>query len=366
MSAAPLPHTIAIELSTNHGVTTFDPVFQRHSPLPAETRKTYRAERTLRPSDIESTLPIKFWEIEVSEDPQEKWWAGCVHLRADQIKRPIMEGSELELVIKIDASRKISVELFVPVLNQSFSDDVYVPDPPHSRTQFQQELDLCFERIDHVLRAVYESDRSELAERVLELQQQAENIAEQANREAAARAAGGGEDPDAALRPTDALRKLRIRLSQIEEHLGVCAMETTLSRKLRWQVPYVERMVQTHGTETAKRAFQRIGDQYQRYDEANDARGLKWIHEQIWKLFHVVVEEQIWFWENVLENLKSPSERFVNREEAARAIADGEKAQANRDLPGLRSACRRAWALQPKDLVEAAQEKAAQSGLRSD
>ena len=44
--------------------------------------------------DIDGVLPIKFWEIEVSDDPQEKWWAGCVLVRADRIKRPIPEGTE--------------------------------------------------------------------------------------------------------------------------------------------------------------------------------------------------------------------------------------------------------------------------------
>ena len=52
----------------------------QHSALPAEVRRTYRAERTIRPSELHSSLPIKFWEIEVSDDPEEKWWAGCVHI----------------------------------------------------------------------------------------------------------------------------------------------------------------------------------------------------------------------------------------------------------------------------------------------
>ena len=45
----------------------------------------------------------------------------------------------------MDVSRKMTVELFVPILNQSFSNDVYVPDPPTARSQLQQQLDLCFE-----------------------------------------------------------------------------------------------------------------------------------------------------------------------------------------------------------------------------
>ena len=155
MAAPPLPHTIAIELSSLNGIVSFDPVFKRHTPLPAETRKTYRADRTLRQSDHDQTLPIKLWEIEVSDDPQEKWWAGCVHVRAENLRRPLIEGAEIELAVKIDKSRKMTVEVFIPSINQGFSDEVFVPDPPTTRGQLQQQLDLYFERVARVYSLIY-------------------------------------------------------------------------------------------------------------------------------------------------------------------------------------------------------------------
>jgi hypothetical protein len=155
-----------------------------------------------------------------------------------------------------------------------------------------------------------------------------------------------------------------VHLSQIEEQLGVGSMASALVRKLRYQVPYVGRIVDAHGNDSSRREFKRLEDQYQRYADADDPRGLKWIHEQIWLLHWVVVDDQIWYWREVMANLKRPGERFVNREEAMKVIAEGERAQEAGDLRGLRSACLRAWALQPKEQVEAAKEQAAQSGLR--
>ena len=360
MAAPPLPHTIAIELSTTHGVMSFDPVFKRHCPLPAEARKTYKADRTLRPSDLDASLPIKFWEIEVSDDAQEKWWAGCVHVRSDRIKRPIPEGTELELTIKIDASRKMTVEVFIPLLNQSLSHDVYIPDPPGARSQLQQQLDLCFERLDHLGRALYETDRGDLAPRLEQLQAWAEAIAEQMGP-----AAQPDADPDASLGPTDALRKLRMQLTQLEEQLGVGSAAPTLGRKLRWQVPYVERIVRTHGIESEQREFEKLQSQYLRYSEADDARGLKWVHRQLWALHGVVVSDQMWYWRDILEQLKSPGRRFLNQDEAMKAVGEADAANTRGDLAALRSACNRAWAMQPGDQLESAQEQAAQSGLRA-
>ena len=44
------------------------------------------------------------------------------------IRRPIPENSEIELFIRIDASRLITVDVFVPHLNQHFSKGVYMPE----------------------------------------------------------------------------------------------------------------------------------------------------------------------------------------------------------------------------------------------
>jgi molecular chaperone DnaK len=360
MAAAPLPHTIAIELSTAHGVTTFDPVFQRHCPLPAEVRKTYRADRTLRPSELEGTLPIKFWEIDVSDDPQEKWWAGCVHVRADRIKRPIVEGSELELTVKIDASRKLTVELFIPLLNQSFSNEVYVPAPPSARSQLQEQVDLCFERLDHIREEMYAADRDDISERLDELQAEAEDIAEEVGAET-----GPGDDPDAALGPTAALRRLRIRLTQLEEQLRINPAQTSIARKLRWAVPYVERIVFRHGSDSAKGEFERLRGQYERYAEAHDARGLKWVNGQLWILHGTVVEDEMWHWEAEFAECKEPGRRYLNEEQAAQFKAEGDDALARKDMPALRSACRKLWKVLAPGQLETAAEKAAQSGLRS-
>ena len=39
------------------------------------------------------------------------------------------------------------------------------------------------------------------------------------------------------------LRRLRVRLARVEEQLGTQAAAPALTRKLRWQVPYVARVV---------------------------------------------------------------------------------------------------------------------------
>jgi molecular chaperone DnaK len=357
MSAPPLPHTIAVELSTAHGITKFDSVFARHCPLPSEARKTYKADRTLRPSEVGQSIPIKFWEIEVSDDPQEMWWAGCVHIRAEAIARPIIEGSELELVIKVDPSRKLSVEVFVPMLNQSFTDKVYVPDPPTANTQVQNQLDVIFVRLRRVHEEVYASDRDDLVPALQSLQRDAEAVAEKLGNVSK-------DDPDAALEPQDRLRQLRMRLIQVEEQLNIQTGSNTLTTHLRWAVPYVGRVVRSHGTEIDKEEFDKIADQYRRYADANDGRGLKWVKDRIWFTHRSIVEDRMWYWQDQIGYLRSPARKYLNRAQADQRIAEGTAAEGRGDLISLRNAVRALWELQAPDQDQAAMEQSSQSGLR--
>jgi molecular chaperone DnaK len=127
INAPPLPHTISVEVAQPDGAIELSPVFPRATLLPAEKTVSYRAARTLRPSDYNTSLTIKLWEGEALTDTQANNWVGNMHIHNDRIRRPIPEGALIQLHIKIDASRLITVEVFIPHLNEHFSDRIYIP-----------------------------------------------------------------------------------------------------------------------------------------------------------------------------------------------------------------------------------------------
>jgi molecular chaperone DnaK len=329
-------------------------------PLPAEARKTYRVDRTLRQSDYEATLPIKFWEIEVSDDPQEKWWAGCVHIRAEKLRRPLTEGTEIELTVKIDKSRKMTVEVFIPMLNQGFSDDVFVPDPPTTRNQLQQQLDLCFERIGKVYQTIYAAARDDLRDRADAVQFKLEVIAEQLAEEQAR----GNTDPDALLGPTATLRKVQLVVIQLEEQLESERHLSPFVIKLKSEHRWTGHIVEDHGSAIDKETFARLSGQLERYIESDDQRGLKFISEQLNELQWKILYTQEWYWERIHSFMKQPGRRFVNQNQAGKWLKTADDAAARSDFPALRSALCELDKLCPPDQLETAKEQAMQSGLK--
>jgi molecular chaperone DnaK len=117
-SAPPLPHTLSVEVFNPGREPTLDPIFSKGIPLPAEKTVQYRALHTLVPNNPNSDLAIKLWEGEFFDDPDANEWVGHVVLSHDRVRRSVPEGAEIEVTIRINVSRLINVDVFVPHLNQ--------------------------------------------------------------------------------------------------------------------------------------------------------------------------------------------------------------------------------------------------------
>lgn len=102
-SAPPLPHTPSIEIMQRDGKSVLDPVFPKGSPLPLEKTVKYRATHTLSPSNPDSGITIKLWEGEFFAQPDANEWGGKVIMPHGGVRRPIPEGAEIEVTIKVDS-----------------------------------------------------------------------------------------------------------------------------------------------------------------------------------------------------------------------------------------------------------------------
>ena len=78
-----------------------------------------------------------------------------------------------------------------------------------------------------------------------------------------------------------------------------------------------------------------------------------------------ILDNQPWFWQNVLNFLRAPGRRFLNKVEAQRWLAKAEAAEHSQNLNDLKEAVVRVWEMQPPDQVELSKQQAAQSGLRA-
>lgn len=363
VGAPPLPHSISIEVRRPDGIAELDRVFERGTPLPAQRIVRYRADRTLRPTDAAAMLPIKLWEGECTTDPQSNEWVGHMTIESRRLKRPLPEGSEVELTIRIDASRLLTVDAYIPHLNEQFSEEIYVAqreerDLRHELLQLPNELETQFERIsDLETQAVY-ADDSSLPKDVETLRRRAEDV-DLRTSETIRRIES--EEPDDVRRVFDESRALRQRIGEIEQRLGA----SIRVQAVRFQQQYEETrpIVEQHGDVSTKQEVERLRDAGERALLREDVKAVDRSIAELRRIYWQTLFAQDWFWANLLAELKE-TRRTADVPLAATLISQAEAAQSRGDADAVRENVWQLWKLQKSVSGDDRRLRAAAAGLR--
>lgn len=361
-SAPPLPHTLSFEVLNPGGQPALDPVFSKGAPLPLEKTLRYRAVHALIPGKPDSDLAIKLWEGEFVGDPDANEWVGNVILAHDGVRRSVPEGAEIEVTIQVNLSRLITVEAFVPHLNQHFSGRLYVPqreeqDFSNLSKSVASETESYRERLEALDRtSTDEATQTELDEIRRDLTEL----------DSATPVPGGTQekqDPDDARRVVEISKSLRGRLGRLERRAATDRgpVEQTQFIEL---VEHAEEVVGQFGTSLEKQQLAMLKRELERAASKGDSKSIQRATEEIQALRLRVLFKHDWFWREIFDSLSEPDTPYINQAEARLLIAKGQAAISSGNGEGLRDVVRGLWKLQPKGVSEEARERAVRSGLR--
>jgi molecular chaperone DnaK len=361
-SSPPLPHTLSIEVVNPGGQPALDPVFSKGSPLPLEKTIKYRAGHALMPGKSDSDIAIKLWEGEFLGDPDANDWVGNVILGHDGVRRSVPEGSEIEVTIQVDLSRRITVEAFVPHLKQHFSEKLYVAereeqDFSNLSKSVASETESYRERLEALDRtSTDEATQTELDEIRRDLTEL----------DATTSVPGGTQekqDPDDARRVVETSKSLRGRLGRIERRTATDRgpVEQTQFIEL---VEHAEEVVGQFGTSLEKQQLAMLKRELERAATKGDSKSIQRATEEIQALRSRVLFKHDWFWREIFDSLSEPNTPYINQAEARLLITKGQAAISSGNGEGLRDVVRGLWKLQPKGVSEEAKERAVRSGLR--
>lgn len=361
-SAPPLPHTLSVEVLNPGGKPALDSVFSKGTPLPAEKTVKYRAIRTLAPERPDSDIAIKLWEGEFLDDPDANEWVGNVLLAHDGVRRSVPEGAEIEVTIRVDASRKTTVDAFVPYLNQHFSGQLYVAqreeqDFSNLSQAVASEAQTYRERLEELeRRSTDEPTQTELED----LRRDLDDLDARAPQSSTT---PGKADPDDARRIVEDSKTVRGRLGRLERRTVADRnpVETTQFVQL---VEMAEEVVGQFGSALEKQQLAMLRRELERAASKADSKAIQRASAEIEALRWRVLFKHDWFWREIFDSLSQPNTPFVNPAEARILITKGQAAVSGGDGEGLREVVRALWKLQPKGNAEASRERALSSGLR--
>jgi molecular chaperone DnaK len=364
VGAPPLPHSIGIELVQSDGRGWVDQVFSKGTPLPAKKTVKYRANRTLRPNEPDESINIKLWEGEEKADPAANDWIGYVKLWSNWIKRPLPEGAEIELTLRIDASRTISVEVFVPHLNEHFADrEFYIAkseerDPVTEIRELPKQMNTDYERLEQIKARLREIDDTRLDTQFQRLTDQVNEVYEEA-----VRASQNSADADQAARAVHNSKKLRGELAAMERASGI-GRETPGRDDPAAVIKATEDLVNQLGSDEQKKEFALVRRELEKAIQRDDQRGQRKSMCDMQAIGWRILSAQEVFWRDAFDYLRSQGQKFTEDDQADEWLRRGAAAYQAQNTTKLREAVQKLWQLQTPNVVEAQQQQAVLAGLK--
>ncbi len=367
LSAPPLPHALSIEILGGSNDARLDPIFSKGTPLPTQKTIKYRATHALIPDNPASDIAIKLWEGEYLDDPEANEWVGHVLISHKNVQRRVPEGSEIELMIQIDESRRITVEAFVPHLNKHFTEHLYAPqreeqDFSNLSESVASDAQTYRERLETLERSISESSDVQVnPEEVNALKRDLEEL------EAKAPTRNGVNNttnPDDARRIVDESKSVRGRLSRLERRISATGSSVANPRFVEL-VETVTEVVDQFGTTLDQQQMAMLRRELERAGTKGDEKTIQRLCAEIDALRWRVLFKHDWFWKEIFESLSDPDTPYLDPMEGRRLIAIGQAAVSNGNGDGLREVVRGLWKLQPNGNADASRDRALRSGLRN-
>jgi molecular chaperone DnaK len=302
--------------------------FSKGQGLPARNTRSYRTTVGLRQGESGSVVKIPIVEGN-RELADRNILIGSIEITPDRIDRELPAGSEVEVTLRMDASRLLSVVAYVPLLDEEFparielGGKVRQPDIRVLRQEWNREL----ARLADLKQGLEDGGEHRAAGilRQLETSDTARNLEQ--------RFSGEGADFDALLKADRELIEFKVVLDEIAAQVAwpVCVREAE-----NWLAD-LERLVGPQSPADEKARVRTLFDQVRSIvAEKNEDRLRKKIDE-ISDVYSTILYRQPAFWIEYFESLTRSHLLMRDPAKAGALVQEGRVYVTANELSGLKN-----------------------------
>jgi molecular chaperone DnaK len=338
----PLTHSMGVALLPNE-VAWF---FKKGSGLPQKRKypDAFRTSRAIKAG--EEGMAVRIPIVEGENEPADRnRLVGALEITSAMIKRDLAAGSEVEITLKIDQSRSITVNAYVPILDEEFECHLDLSKTSVAPEKLESELDAEVKRLCSLIKKA-EAANDLKAAAALEKIQSSELLAEIKKAVSAAKG-----DPDAAEKADQRLLELKLRLDEAERRIEW----PTMVAKAREWLDDLDKLVKQHGTDQQQQRSNELAAEVEEIIAAKQVERLPRRQKQVEDLYFRVLFAIPAYWVNQFQRLEGESEKFTNKEDADRLIDMGQNYLQQNNVDGLKNVVFKLWALLPRQVVEEVQ-----------
>ena len=343
----PLINSMGIALANNE----HDKLCEKGRGLPLKAMRVYRTTHAIRQGQSADVFKIPVVEGELDRADRNRL-VGTLEIKGENIRRDLPAGSEVEVTLRIDESRIITLTAYVPLLDEEFMTTVNMgvtgPNPEFLKRDYEAEM----QRFQEVKAQAADAE-GESAEGLIEKVEGSPLIREV--KELAGAAKG---DPDAAAKCEKRLLELKLKLDEAMDALEWPAL---VAQTRAW-LGDLDSTATRHGTQPQRDKAAELADEAEEIITERKMDRLRKKLSQVERLYFEIVFAQPGFWVHQFGLLEKEKERPSDPTRAARLLEQGRDCIAKNNATGLQNVVRQFWDLLPKGAVDAAQ-RGYQSGL---
>ncbi len=345
----PLGLSMGIALGGNSNEC--DRLFEKGRGLPLKISRDYRTILPVKQGQSADVLKIPVVEGD-NERADRNRLVGMLEIKGENIRRDLPAGSEVEVTLRIDESRIITVTAYVPLLDEEFVTKVDMkkrkPDPEFLKRDYEAEMKRLRE-----LKAKAADAEGESAEELVQRVEESTLMKEVKDTLAAAKG-----DPDAAEKCEKRLLELKLKLDEAADSLEWPALVADARREL----DDLNGIVNRSGSQSQRDKAAELTDEVEDIIAEQKMDRLRKKIEQVLRLYWEIVFAQPGFWVHQFQLLEKKQQQMSDATRSTRLLDQGRDCIAKNNITGLQSIVRQLWDLLPNEVVEAAQ-RGFQSGL---
>lgn len=335
----PLINSIGIALANNE----YDKLFEKGRGLPLKATRDYRTIHPMRQGRAEDVFRIPVVEGE-NEKADRNRLNGALEIRGDMIRRDLPAGSEVEVTLKMDESRILTVVAYVPLLDEEFPAKIEMKRHQPNPDQLTKDYEAEMKRFRDV-KSKAAAAGGETAERLVE-EVEGSPLAQDVKETLAAAKA----DPTAALQGEKRLLELKLKLDEAADALEWPA----LKKEARACLGDLQKVADQHGSDQQKKKADDLADEVETIIREEKPDRLRKKIEQIGRLYYEVVMAQPGWWVYQFQRMDEQQEAMSDQAKAGKLLGQGRDCLSKNNVTGLQNVVRQLWDLLPDETVEEA------------
>lgn len=342
-----LPYSIGLEVydttEGRQGVYAFKGL-EKNKSLPAKGKGIYKTAKDIRPGNLSDKFAIQFYEFDYGTEGSRAIFNspfGGVTVTGEQLPSMLPAQSEIELTISIDASRRASLSIFIPALDETIHVQF------ESSTDKSEDVDVLLDDIQDardIAEKLSNSDHPTDVSSVLADLYECERLLD-----------GRGSDFDTRAQVRRILQRTFISLDKKEAE----NQWPEIVSKLDSAIEFLQINDERYGNDKSR---QMVGDYQKRVRHVKAERDCilaKQLHDEILAFSFALVQQDIGLWMSWIKEYDQDFETtdWTDRREARRVLNDAKTMIAiNPSKSKIEDAVRTLWSLMPKDKRDAAQK----------